>query len=83
MSFFYYSLQAGNKLEKSLCSSLWRAAVKGDTQNELEGYLDDAVPNSRAVRTQHGLLGVHGGGCVDRCRDECGLLVHEAPKERE
>ena len=24
-----------------------------------------------------------GGGCVDRCRDECGLLVHEAPKERE
>ena len=30
---FYYSLQAGNKLEKSLCSSLLRASVRRCSMN--------------------------------------------------
>ena len=75
----YLAYGAGDQPEKSLCSSLRRAAVKGGAHDELEGYLDDAVWHSGFVRTRHGLLGVHGSSRADRGRDECRLLGHEAP----
>ena len=75
----YLAYGAGDQPEKSLCSSLRRAAVKGGAHDELEGYLDDAVWHSGFVRTRHGLLGVHGSSRADRGRDECRLLWHEAP----
>ena len=45
--------------------------------------MDDAVRNSGLAGTEHGLLGLHGGGRADRGYDECPLLEHEASKERE
>ena len=68
---------AGNKLEKSICSLLWRTAL-GGRKNELERIMDDNFWNLRMARTQYGILGIYGCCAVDRNTHECGILGNKA-----
>ena len=67
----------GNKLEKSLCPSLWRIALRR-CNNELERTLDDTFWNYGMAWSEHRILGGFSC-CITDCNSyERPILVYEA-----
>ena len=67
----------GNKLEKGLCPSFWRIALRR-CNNELERTLDDTFWNYGMAWSEHRILGGISC-CITNCNSyERPLLVYEA-----
>ena len=72
----------GYQPEKSLCTALWRAALRiGGVLYELDSDLDEpaSAPHPFSV-SQYGFLGRYGLCSADCDSDECGVLEHKATK---
>ena len=67
----------GNKLEKGLCPSFWRIALRR-CNNELERTLDDTFWNYGMAWSKHGILGGFSCRITDCNSHECPILVYEA-----
>ena len=72
----------GNKLEKGLCPSLWRIALRR-CNNELERTLDDTFWNYGMAWSEHGILGGFSCRITDCNSHECPILVYETENRKQ